>query len=210
MKIRKILSGIITAVTAAAILTAGASAYDLNKDLGIMWSANITVPGSEFAELAEKPYITITFTTDDSLADMEGHSYWVIKPMINDSGWPLVAGIPELTPSEDGSSYSVNPGDTSVTFTIPADDVEHVQTAGLAFMGHGVTLGDITLSDQAPAAPAVPAASAEPAAPAASAAPAANTDSKGSPDTGVEDIAVSAAAVAALAGAALVISRKKK
>ena len=76
------------AVTAAALLTAGASAYDLNKDMGIMWGANTTVPSSEFAELGEKPYVTVTFTTDDSLADMEGHSYWVIKPMVNDSGWP--------------------------------------------------------------------------------------------------------------------------
>ncbi len=203
MKIRRFFSGIITAAAAAAILTAGASAYDLNKDLGLMWSASITVPGSEFAGLDENPYVTVTFTTDDSLADMEGHSYWVIKPMVNDSGWPLITGISELTPSEDGSSYSVNSGDTSVTFTIPSDFVEAVQVAGVAFMGHGVTLESITLSDQAPAAPAAPAA-------ADSTAPVAGTDSKGNPDTGVEDIAVSAAAAAALAGTALVISRKKR
>lgn len=210
MKIRRFFSGVITAVTAAALLTAGASAYDLNKDMGIMWGANITVPSSEFAELGEKPYVTVTFTTDDSLADMEGHSYWVIKPMVNDSGWPLITGISELTPSEDGSAYAVNPGDTSVTFTVPSDFVEAVQNAGVAFMGHGVTLEAITLSDVAPEAPAAPAEPAEPTEPDAPSAPADNAPAKGNPDTGAEGIAVSAAAAAALAGAALVVSRKKR
>ena len=203
MKIKRFFSGIITAATAAAILTVGASAYDLNKDMGIMWGASITVPSSEFAGLDENPYVTLTFSTDDALADMEGHSYWVIKPMVNDSGWPLISGISELTPSEDGSSYSVYPGDTSVTFTIPSDFVEAVKTAGVAFMGHGVTLESITLSDQAPAAPAAPAETDYPA-------PAVGTDQKGNPDTGVEGIAASAAAVAALAGMTLAISSKKK
>ena len=200
MKIKNLFSGVIAAASAAAILTAGVSAYDLNKDMGMMWSASITVPSGEFAELAEKPYVTVTFTTDDSLADMDGHDYWVIKPMVNDSGWPLITGISELTPSEDGSSYSVNSGDTSVTFTIPADFTEAVQTAGIAFMGHGVTLGEITLSDEAPAAAVtVPSSSTNTA-----------VDSKGNPDTGIEDIAVSAVAVAALSAAAVVISRKRK
>lgn len=203
MKIRRFFSAVITACAAAAVLTAGASAYDLNKDLGLMWSASTTVPSSEFEGLGETPYVTVTFTTDDTLADMEGHSYWVIKPMVNDSGWPLITGISELTPSEDGSAYAVNPGDTSVTFTIPSDFVEAVQTAGIAFMGHGVTLESITLSDQAPSAPAAPAETSSPA-------PAAGADQKGNPDTGVEGIAVSAVAAAALAGTALVVSRKKK
>lgn len=202
MKIRNLFTGIIAAVSAAAIITAGVSAYDLNIDLGTFWSANITVPSAEFAELTGDSVVTVTFTTDDSLADMEGHSYWVIKPMVNDAGWPLISGISELTPSEDGSAYVVEPGDTSISFTIPADFVEPVQIAGIAFMGHGVTLETITVSNDA--AVEAPAESTETTADNEVTAPA-----KGNPDTGVEGV-VAAAAVAAIGAAAMVISRKRK
>lgn len=202
MKIRNLFTGIIAAVSAAAIITAGVSAYDLNIDLGTFWSANITVPSAEFAELTGDSVVTVTFTTDDSLADMEGHSYWVIKPMVNDAGWPLISGISELTPSEDGSAYVVEPGDTSISFTIPADFVEPVQIAGIAFMGHGVTLETITVSNDA--AVEAPAESTETTADNEVTAPA-----KGNPDTGVEGVAA-AAAVAAIGAAAMVISRKRK
>ena len=223
MKIRNLFTGIMAAVSAAAIITAGASAYDLNTDLGTFWSTSITVPSAEFAELTTDSVITVTFTTDDSLADMEGHSYWVIKPMVNDAGWPLISGISELTPSEDGSSYVVEPGDTSVSFTIPADFVEPVQIAGIAFMGHGVTLGEITVSNDA-AAEAPTDVAEEPAevvdtpadvvdAPAEVVDTPADTEttapSKGNPDTGVEGVAA-AAAVAVLGASAMLISRKRK
>lgn len=208
MKIRNLFTGIMAAVSAAAILAVGVSAYDLNTDLGTFWSTSITVPSSEFAELTADSVVTVTFTTDDSLADVEGHSYWVIKPMVNDAGWPLITGISELTPSEDGSSYVVQPGDTSVSFTIPADFVEPVQIAGVAFMGHGVTLGEITVSNDAPEAaeetPTEVDEAAETPAETEAAAP-----TKGNPDTGVEGVAAAAAA-AVLGASAMVISRKRK
>lgn len=202
MKIRNLFTGIMAAVSAAAILAVGVSAYDLNTDLGTFWSTSITVPSAEFADLTADSVVTVTFTTDDSLADMEGHDYWVIKPMVNDAGWPLITGISELTPSEDGSSYVVEPGDTSISFTIPADFVEPVQIAGVAFMGHGVTLGEITVSnDAAVETPAeVPADTAD---------TETTVPAKGNPDTGVEGVAV-AAAVAVLGASAMVISRKRK
>lgn len=206
MKIRNLFTGIMAAVSAAAILAVGVSAYDLNTDLGTFWSTSITVPSAEFADLTADSVVTVTFTTDDSLADMEGHDYWVIKPMVNDAGWPLISGISELTPSEDGSSYVVEPGDTSISFTIPADFVEPVQIAGVAFMGHGVTLGEITVSnDAAVETPAeVPTE-----APADTADTETTVPAKGNPDTGVEGVAA-AAAVAVLGASAMVISRKRK
>ena len=149
---------------------------------------------------------------------MEGHDYWVIKPMVNDAGWPLISGISELTPSEDGSSYVVEPGDTSISFTIPADFVEPVQIAGVAFMGHGVTLGDITVSNDAavetPAeVPAETPAETPAEVPTETPADTADTETtvpaKGNPDTGVEGVAAAAAA-AVLGASAMVISRKRK
>ncbi|MGN0687808.1 MAG: NPXTG-anchored protein [Oscillospiraceae bacterium] len=196
MKLRKLIAGIGASVCAAAMLAVGASAYDLNKDLSIFWSANITVPATEFAGITGDSYITITYTVDESLADMEGHDYWCIKPMINDAGWPLIAGIEELIPSEDGSSYVIEPGTSSITFTIPDEDVEHVQIAGIALMGHGITLETLTISDDAPVVdePVVDV-------------PADNGNSN--PDTGVEG-AAAAFGLAALAGGAMLYSRKRK
>ena len=210
MKIRNLFTGIAAAVSAAAILAAVASAYDLNTDLGTFWSTSITVPSSEFAELTADSVVTITFTNDDSLADVDGHSYWVIKPMINDAGWPLISGISQLTPSDDGSAYVVEPGDTSISFSIPADDVEHVQIAGIALMGHGVTLGTLTVSNDAPA-PADDAAVPEDTADvtADTTDTAAPAPDKTNPDTGVEGIAAAAAA-AVLGASAMVLGRKRK
>lgn len=214
MKIRNLFTGIMAAVSAAAILAVGVSAYDLNTDLGTFWSTSITVPSAEFADLTADSVVTVTFTTDDSLADMEGHDYWVIKPMVNDAGWPLISGISELTPSEDGSSYVVEPGDTSISFTIPADFVEPVQIAGVAFMGHGVTLGEITVSNDAavetPAeVPAETPAEVPTEVPTDTADTETTVPAKGNPDTGVEGVAAAAAA-AVLGASAMVISRKRK
>lgn len=203
MKIRAILTSALAAVSAAAILTAGVSAYDLDKDLGTFWSASVTVPSSEFEGITTDSQITVTFTTDDSLADVDGHSYWVIKPMVNDAGWPLISGISEMPASEDGSAYVVEPGDTSVTFTIPADFIEPVQIAGVAFMGHGIKLETLTVNNDAPADVVDT--------PADDASPAAETpaSAKGNPDTGVEG-AFGAAALAAVSAAAVVLSKKRK
>ncbi len=198
MKLRKLITGIAASVCAAAVLALGASAYDLNTDLSIFWSASKTVPGTEFIGVQDGAYITVTYSVDQSLADMAGHDYWCIKPMINDSGWPLVDGIAELIPSEDGSSYVIDPTTTSITFSIPEAHAEHVEIAGLAFMGHGITLETLTVSDEAPVVetPAVDTS--------------APTDGgKGNPDTGVEG-AAAAAGIAALAAGAMAISRKRK
>lgn len=147
MKIRKIIATIAASVVALSAFAVCASAYELNKDLKTGWSISTTVPGSEFADLTADSVVTITYTADPSLADMPGHEYWVIKPMINDAGWPLVENITGLTPSEDGSSYVVDVDGTEIKFQFPADKIEHIQLAGLAFMGHGITLGEITYSN---------------------------------------------------------------
>ena len=156
MKIRKVLSVIAAAAVAVATFAVSASAYELNKDLKTGWSISTTIPGSEFAEITEDSVITLTYTADPSLADMPGHEYWVIKPMVNDTGWPLVENIKGLEPSEDGSSYVVPVDGTEVKFCVPADTIEHIKIAGIAFMGHGVTLGELTISNDETLPEAVP------------------------------------------------------
>lgn len=75
-------------------------------------------------------------------------------------------------------------------------------------MGHGVTLGEITISNDAPAeSPAEAAEVTE--TPADTADTEATVPAKGNPDTGVEGVAT-AAAVAVLGASAMVISRKRK
>ena len=147
MKITKVFSAVTAAAVSASLIAVTASAYELNKDLKTGWSISTTIPGSEFAEITADSVITLTYTADPSLADMPGHEYWVIKPMINDAGWPLVENIKGLEPSEDGSSYVVPVDGTEVKFSFPADKIEHIQLAGIAFMGHGVTLGELTISN---------------------------------------------------------------
>ena len=147
MKLKKILSIIVSAAAAVSALAVSASAIELNKDLKTGWSISTTISGSEFADITENSVITLTYTADPSLADMPGHEYWVIKPMINDAGWPLIENIKGLEPSEDGSSYVVPVDGTEVKFCFPADKIDHIKLAGIAFMGHGVTLGELTISN---------------------------------------------------------------
>lgn len=206
MNIKRALLSIFTGVTATALLAASVSAYDLNKDFKIGWSISTTVPGSEFEDVTETSVITITYTADTSLADMPGHDYWVIKPMINDTGWPFLTGITQLELSEGGDTYVLPTDGTEIKFTLPAADIEHIQTAGLAFMGHGITVGTLTISNDEPVPPDFTPAAEAPAAGDVSA----ETDStKGSPDTGIADVAA-VAGLALVAGGAILVAKKRK
>ncbi len=197
MKLTKLFTIAASAFAATAVLALNASAYTLDKDLGIFWSANVTVPGSEFADITADSVITIDYTVDKSLADVDGQAYWSFKPMINDSGWPFIDGITQLVTSEDGSSYNIDPETSEISFSFPAEDIEHIQLAGIAIIGHGITLGEMTISEGGAAeAPAVD-----------TDAPAADED-KTSPETGVEGVAV-VAGIAALSAGAMLVSRKR-
>ena len=137
---------------------------------------------------------------------MPGHDYWVIKPMINDTGWPFLTGITQLELSEGGDTYVLPTDGTEIKFTLPAADIEHIQTAGLAFMGHGITVGTLTISNDEPVPPDFTPAAEAPAAGDVSA----ETDStKGSPDTGIADVAA-VAGLALVAGGAILVAKKRK
>jgi len=198
---KKMIS-VITAAAAFAAVSVSASAYTFDFDLGFGWSANTTVAGDEFADVTPDTTVTITYEANKSLAETPGQEYWCIKPMINDEGWPFIDTLvgPELSETKD--SYPVDVEGTSISFKIPAEELEHIQTAGMAFMGHGVKLLDMTFSNDAPTTPDTPST------PDASSTP--DTTAPANPDSGVESAAVIVGAAALALGAMIVTHRKNK
>lgn len=199
---KKFLS-VLTAAAAVAAISTAAGAYDINKDLGFGWSASTTIGAEEFAEVTPDTTVTFTYTVDKTLADMEGQDYWCVKPMVNDAGWPFISTLNGAELSEGGDSYVIDMDSTSMSFTIPADQLELLQNAGMAIMGHGIELHEMTFSDEPVAAPAE-----DTDAPADSAETSPAVSDKTNPDTGVEG-AAAAAGIAVIAAGAMLISRRK-
>lgn len=204
---------VITAAAAVAAISATAGAYSINKDLGFGWSNSVTIGAEEFADVTPDTTVTITYNVNESLAAMEGQDYWCIKPMVNDAGWPFISTLNGAVLSEGGDSYTLEMDSSSMSFTIPADQLELLQNAGMAVMGHGIELLEMTFSDEpAPAdsaenveTPAGDSAAAETPAetPAETTAP-----TKGNPDTGVSGIAA-VAGTAVIAAGVLFATRRK-
>ena len=213
MKIRKILAAIAASAVAISALAVSSFAYDINKDLKTGWSVSTIVPAEEFEGATPDSVFTVTFEADASLAEKDGHNYWCIKTMVNDTGWPFITTLVGPTLSENKDTYAVSPDDTEMKFTIPADVLETLQTTGMAFMGHGVKLGTFSYSNSetlAPAADAEPAADVQPAADTTEeTTPAATPATNGNPNTGVEDL-VGLTAAALISGGVMVLSRKRK
>lgn len=219
----KKLISVITAAAAVAAISATAGAYSINKDLGFGWSTSATIGAEEFANVTPDTTVTITYNVNESLADMDGQNYWCIKPMVNDAGWPFISTLNGAVLSEGGDSYTLEMDSDSMSFTIPADQLELLQTAGMAVMGHGIELLEMTFSDEPVAAPSDSAENAETPAeePAAgeTVAPSDSTENvetpaetaaptKGNPDTGVSGIAAVAGAAVIAAGVLFTTRRK--
>lgn len=215
---------IITAAAAVAAISATAGAYSINKDLGFGWSTSATIGAEEFADVTPDTTVTITYNVNESLADMDGQNYWCIKPMVNDAGWPFISTLNGAVLSEGGDSYTLEMDSSSMSFTIPADQLELLQNAGMAIMGHGIELLEMTFSDEPVAAPADgeenaadvetpaedPATAETPAEDSAAAETPAETTApaKGNPDTGVSGIAAVAGAAVIAAGVLFATRRK--
>ncbi len=204
MKKARLLTGIAVAATAAMAMTTMASAYDLGeKNLGKNWSLNIEVPASEFADVTADSYITITFTADPAETE-----YWCVKPCVNDGGWMFIADAKYLAEGEDvlavisepnHDTFEIGNADmTSVTFKVPSGAVDLLKEGGMPIMGHSITLKELTISDEPPAAPAPDNGNTD-----------APTADKNTPDTGVEGVAI-VAALAIVATGAVVVARKRK
>lgn len=207
MKIRKILAALAATVVAVSSMAVSAFAVEINKDMKSHWTESTIIDAetfsAEFADATPDSVFTLTLEVDESLADKKGHEYWCVKPMINDTGWPFIDTLIGVTLSEGKDTYVVSPGDTYIKFQIPADILETLNETGLAFMGHGVKLLDLTFSNDE----TLPAAADT--APAAGNVDAATDSSKGSPDTGIADVAA-VAGIAILAGGAFIVAKKRK
>lgn len=198
---------VMTAAAAVAAISTTAGAYSINKDLGFGWSTSVTIGAEEFADVTPDTTVTITYNVNESLADMDGQNYWCIKPMVNDAGWPFISTLNGGVLSEGGDSYTLEMDSSSMSFTIPADQLELLQNAGMAVMGHGIELLEMTFSDEpvsAPADSADPADSAEVTDDGASA----ETTAKDNPDTGVSGVAAVAGAAVIAAGVLFATRRK--
>lgn len=198
---------VITAAAAVAAISATAGAYSINKDLGFGWSNSVTIGAEEFADVTPDTTVTITYNVNESLADMDGQDYWCIKPMVNDAGWPFISTLNGAVLSEGGDSYTLEMDSSSISFTIPADQLELLQNAGMAIMGHGIELLEMTFSDEP--APAEDSAAAETPSETPAETPAETTaPTKGNPDTGVSGIAAVAGAAVIAAGVLFATRRK--
>ena len=214
MKLRKLLASVVAAATAVTALTTAASAFNFvtddgftkkdGVDLGMSW-AWTGVPAEEFTDLTADTVVKLTFTVDQ--ADLEGKNYWIIKPIVRDTFIDPDNTInPDLPLGDDKAAFTVEQDQTTLSFKIDPSLIDAVKEDGLGFVGHRVVLmtlelengsapaetddnntGDVTTADNN----------------------AGSNDPKDPVNTGIEGVAV-LMGVGVLAGAAVVISKKRK
>lgn len=216
---KKIISTVIAAAVAAAALTTAASAYEFGTDNRLRWDPEVFVAAEEFAELAEKPVITLTLETRET---PEG--YYCVKPCWDsESGWDFIMDESDTAPAmpDTKDSYSIEKEQTTLSFTVPEKMISTIKEKGIHFLGWGVNLKTMTLSADAPASDDKPAEDTTTAADETKApdttdkdnSPSGDTNKpsgdKGNADTGIEGIAAFAG-VAVVAAAAVAVSKKRK
>ena len=213
MKAKRFFAAASAAAIAVSAFSAAVCAYDIDKDLKTGWSISATVPAEEFEGATTDSVFTITVTPDASLADTPGHEYWSIKPMINDTGWPFIDTLVGPVLSEGKDAYTLTSDTTEVKFTIPAEELEHLQIAGMAIIGHGITLGSFSFSNDetlpAPQAEEPQAADPQLAQTTESSVDSSTASSGGNPSTGVSDI-FAFGSVTLLSAAAMIAASKRK
>lgn len=158
--------------------------------------------GADFSSITTDTVFTLTYEADKSLESVENHNYWCIKPMTRsaESGDYFIAGLEQfdgLTLSDSKDSYSIDTDAKSVSFKLAEADVENIKNGqAFFFMGHGVKLNTLTVSNGGTTTPSTP-----------------DNSSSGSNEpnvnTGVEGTAA-VIGVAAIALGAVIVSRKRK
>lgn len=208
MKLKRLIASAVAAALSVSAVAVSASAYEFGTKNRLAWDPEVLVPAEEFAELAEKPVITLTLETRE-MPD----GYYCVKPCWDaENGWDFIMdetpNAPAMPDAKD--SYTIEKDQTTLTFTVPERMIPTIQENGIHFLGYAVNLLTMTLSAEA----ANDAPANEPAVDDNNTAePAGDTTTpvadKNSPDTGVEGVAV-VAGIAVIAAGAMVISKKRK
>lgn len=214
MKFKKIIAATIAAALSVSAVAVSASAYEFGTKNRLAWDPEVLVPAEEFAELAEKPVITLTLETRE-MPD----GYYCVKPCWDGAtGWEFIKDESATAPAmpETQDSYTIEKDQTTLTFTVPASMIDTIKENGIHFLGYAVNLKTMTLSDTVPGGDAATTTAAEPAstdAPATTTGAAGDvqkpTDDKNQPNTGIEGVAV-IAGIAVIAAGAIVVSKKRK
>ncbi|MBE6889162.1 MAG: hypothetical protein E7485_04020 [Ruminococcaceae bacterium] len=221
MKFRRILATTAAAAIATAAMSVAASAVTVTDDtVGGDWGGEATVDFSNFEGFEGDVLVTVDFTTtvDDA------HTYWLLAPA-DCNGWgKLTVDIIDDTLYYQQPDGFINVTDstlTSIQFILDQDDIASMEAnmtptedggwyGGMLFQIYGVDITSVTLEDYAPAAEGGDAEGGDAeGGDSAGSTDGATDENKNSADTGVEGIAVAAGAVA-LAGAAVIASRKRK
>ncbi|MBQ4165619.1 MAG: NPXTG-anchored protein [Oscillospiraceae bacterium] len=187
-----------------------------NDVVGGDWGGDATIDYTVLEQFEGDVLVTldVALTVDDA------HTYWMVAPA-NYWGWEKIAvTIPDDTAYFQQADGFINITDntaTQVQFVLGAADVEALLSAvtadettgelagGLLFQVYGADVTSVTLDDYVPASDDGAAEGGD----SAGNTDGADDENKNSADTGVEGIAVAAGALA-LAGAAVIASRKRK
>ena len=209
MKLKRLIASTVAAALSVSAVAVSASAYDFGTKNRLAWDPEVLVPAEEFAELAEKPVITLTLETRE-MPD----GYYCVKPCWDaENGWDFIMDETDTCPTmpEAKDSYTIEKDQTTLTFTVPERMIPTIQENGIHFLGYAVNLLTMTLSEEAAASAPANDPTDDNKAPEADAAGDTNqpTGDKNSPDTGVEGVAV-VAGIAVIAAGAMVISKKRK
>lgn len=209
MKLKKLIASTVAAALSVSAVAVSASAYEFGTKNRLAWDPEVLVPAEEFAELAEKPVITLTLETRE-MPD----GYYCVKPCWDaENGWDFIMDETDNCPAmpDAKDSYTIEKDQTTLTFTVPERMIPTIKENGIHFLGYAVNLLTMTLSAEVPGAPAASDPATSDQAPETSAAGDTNepTNDKNSPDTGVEGVAV-VAGIAVIAAGAIVISKKRK
>lgn len=210
MKLKRLIASTVAAVLSVTAVAASASAYDFGTQNRLSWDPAVDVPAEEFAELAEKPVITLTFETRE-MPD----GWYGIKPCYDaESGWDFVTDASnqaELTEGKD--CYLIQKEQTTMSFTVPEAMIPVIKENGIHFLGYAVNLKTMTLSAAASGdTPTEPAGTDAPAGTEPNAGGDTQTPTGGdktNADTGVEGVAV-VAGLAIISAGAIIVSKKRK